>query len=96
MMIVTRSPDVLSDLSSGKSEEKERVRGMSGEKVRLQVNDTLFFFHRLFPLLLFRLICLYFQTILKKTKGSVCCISLAVRLNPQLGAALLYKCMNER
>lgn len=43
MLIVTRSPDVLSDLSSGKSEEKERVRGMSGEKVRLQVNDTLFF-----------------------------------------------------
>lgn len=45
MMIVTNfSPDVLPDLSSGKSEEKERVRGMSGEKVRLQVNDTPFFF----------------------------------------------------
>lgn len=44
-MIVTHSPDVLSDLSSGKSKEKERVRGMSGEKVRLQVNDTTDHFH---------------------------------------------------
>lgn len=39
-MTVTHSQNVLSDLSSGKSEEKERVRGMSGEKVRLQVNET--------------------------------------------------------
>lgn len=69
-MIITRLPDVLSDLSSGKSEEKERVRGMSGEKVRLQVNDTPFF-RRPFPLIFFSLICPYFQTILTNLRKRV-------------------------
>lgn len=93
MMIVTPLPDVLSDLSSGKSEEKERVRGMSGEKVRLQVNDTSFFFHRRFPPLLLRLICI--SKSFEQPCGSLRCISLAVILSPQLGAALLYKCMDD-